>query len=97
MIGLVLGRTENAVRQQAYLQGISWKTRPGELCPFCGEHEVRAGTSAATHGMCIPCWNRRLADLRREAEVEARTNRLREAAKKAAQRSRNRFLDDLGE
>lgn len=88
-IAAILGRTELAVRKQAAREGISWRVKAGEVCPFCGNHEVRAGTSAAQHGMCISCWNRHLADLRREAEAEARTNRLREAAKKAAQRSQH--------
>lgn len=86
-IAIILGRTESAVRRQASREGISWKVKGGELCPFCGTHYVREGTSAAKHGMCIACWNIRLAELRREAEAEARTNRLREAAKKAAQRA----------
>lgn len=86
-IAAVLDRTEQAVRRQASREGISWIVRPGELCPFCGCHQVRDGSSAAKHGMCIPCWNKRLAELRREAEAEARTNRIREAAKKAAQRA----------
>lgn len=96
-IAAVLSRSEQAVRKMAAREGISWRVKAGEVCPFCGNHEVRQGTSAAQHGMCISCWNRHLADLRREAEAEARTNRLREAAKKAAQRSQHRFSDELGE
>lgn len=96
-IAFVLGRTERAVRQVAYLNGISWKVKPGEVCPVCGQHEIREGTSAANHGMCIPCWNMKLAALHREAEAEERTNRLREAAKKAHQRSHGRDTDENGD
>lgn len=86
-IAEVLGRTEQAVRKQASRQGISWRVSSDALCPICGRYMVHNDTVAAKHGMCIPCWNKRVADIKREQEAEQRTERLREAARKAAQRA----------
>ena len=85
-IGEALGRSPKSVRRMAERLGV----RPSDPCPVCGRNPVRAGTVAAKHGMCVACWTRHLADLRRERADEERARAEYEAAKKRVQEGRGR-------
>lgn len=81
ILAAALGRTECAIRRRASRLGVSLRPRPGELCPRCGCYEIRAGTSAAQHGLCPVCWERAKADAMEERDATLREQARYEAAK----------------
>lgn len=73
--------------------GVSLGRRgPGEVCPICQTYTIALNSAAAKHGMCVCCYERRKADIRRQAEAEKRCKQLYEKEKKRAQR-RSRDAD----
>lgn len=88
-IAAALNRTPASVRIAASKHKISlFKVEPGDLCPRCAAHTVTAGTAAARQGLCIVCYEREKAALRRQAAAEEDAHREYEQAKKEAQRRR---------
>ncbi len=85
------GRSVQAVQWKASRLGISLRRDPHPaLCPFCGRSPIREGTAAARHGMCVPCWQTHLADLKREQRDIERTWRDYEAEKAKLKRQRRK-------
>ena len=88
-IAAALSRTPASVRIAAHRHKISlFKVAPGDLCPRCAARTVTAGTAAARQGLCIVCYEREKAALRRQAAAEEAAHREYEQAKKEAQRRR---------
>lgn len=86
-ISEALGRTQWAVERMARRKKIRLGRKgPGEVCPLCATYRIAANTSAAKHGMCVVCYERRKADARRQAVAEDDAHREYEKEKKAAQR-----------
>ena len=83
-------RTRKAIKEKASELHVSLDPRKAEVCPHCWTYPLREGTSAARHGYCVPCWNRHLAEIRREKAAVERSRDEYEAAKKQAQRARRR-------
>lgn len=88
-IALALDRTEASVSAMATRHKIALgNVKPGDLCPRCAAHAVTAGTAAARQGLCIACYEREKAALRRQVAAEEDAHRKYEQAKKEAQRRR---------
>lgn len=60
----------------------------GELCPRCATYTIAQNSAAARHGLCVVCYEREKAQLRRQADAEREAHAEYEQAKKAAQRRR---------
>ncbi len=86
-------RSRKAITRAAERIGVSLKVTDCDVCPICSVNRVRVGTSAARHGMCVPCWNRHLAELKREQAAMERSKRLYEAEKKRLKRAREGGAD----
>lgn len=94
LLAAALRRTPGAVRAKARALGIRGVGRwpeDGELCPVCGAHRVRPGSSAARRGMCPVCWEREKARAMEERAAfiaaHRRYNAVRQRAKYARDRS----------
>lgn len=86
-IANALSRTSASVKLMASRLGVSLGRRgPGEVCPICQTYTIALNSAAAKHGMCVCCYERRKADIRRQAEAEKRCKKLYEKEKKRAQR-----------
>lgn len=84
LLAHALGRTEGAVKEKASRLGVSLRRRPGpgDTCPRCGVHEVRAeARNAAREGLCPTCYKRLLAHNLRERKAEQAAEREVERAK----------------
>lgn len=82
-----LMRSVVSVQHMASRLGVSLGRRgPGEVCPICQTYTIALNSAAAKHGMCVCCYERRKADIRRQAEAEKRCKKLYEKEKKRAQR-----------
>lgn len=81
-------RSINAIKCKASEMGVSLSPRQSGTCPVCGTHPIRDGTAAARHGMCVPCWTRHLADLKREQAAVEAARREYDAYKKRLKRLR---------
>lgn len=92
LVAKALGRSVSAVKMKASRLGVSLRPQPGELCPSCGCYRIRAGTSAAQHGLCPACWERekaramqeRAATMAATAEYNAAKVRVDNARRKLA-------------
>lgn len=82
-------RSIDAIKCKASEVGVSLSQRQSDTCPLCGNHPIREGTAAARHGMCVPCWTRHLADVKREQLAVETAHREYEAYKKRLKRLRS--------
>lgn len=86
-IAEALGRSRYSIQVMASRIGVSLGRRgPGEVCPICQTYTIALNSAAAKHGMCVCCYERRKADIRRQADAEKRCKKLYEKEKKRAQR-----------
>lgn len=85
-IAVALGRTPASVKIEASRIHVSLRALPGDLCPVCGAHPIRVGTSDASHGMCRTCWEKEKARVLREANAERRAKLAYDAAKDESKR-----------
>ena len=93
LIANALMRSVPSVQHMASRLGISLgNVGPGDTCPICQTYTIALNSAAAKHGMCVCCYERRKADIRRQAEAEKRCKQLYEKEKKRAQR-RSRDAD----
>lgn len=81
-------RSIDAIKCKASECGISLAQRKSDTCPVCGSHPIRDGTVAARHGMCVTCWTRHLADVKREQVAVEAAQREYDAYKKRLKRLR---------
>lgn len=86
-IAEALGRSRYSIQVMASRLGVSLgRLGPGDVCPICQTYTIALNSAAAKHGMCVCCYERRKADIRRQAEAEKRCKKLYEKEKKRAQR-----------
>lgn len=86
-IAEALGRSRYSIQVMASRIGVSLgRLGPGDVCPICQTYTIALNSAAAKHGMCVCCYERRKADIRRQAEAEKRCKQLYEKEKKRAQR-----------
>lgn len=85
-IAVALGRTPASVTIEASKLHVSLRVKPGDVCPVCGTHSIRQGTSDVRHGMCRTCWEREKARVLREANAERRARLSYDAAKDESKR-----------
>lgn len=80
-IAAALGRSVISVRVMACRMHVSLVEVDGDLCPRCGAHRVRKGTSAARHGLCPVCWELEKTEAIRERRALQRAKQKYDAAK----------------
>lgn len=88
LVAVALGRSPKSVRRMAERMGVSLAVRPGDVCPVCGVYDIRPGTSAAQHGMCVVCWERKRARAMQERAAFQDARRDYERQKHAARKAR---------